>query len=376
MNFSFWEHQNIEYPCDITIIGAGIVGLSTAISLKESNPDWSIKILERGANPYGASTKNAGFACFGSVSELMEDIKLNGIDQCKGLLRMRWQGLEILKKRVPHDVMHYRNCGGTEYFKPSDDALATSCMDQIDYYNELIANTLELNNCYSIEKQSLFGKFSRKCIVNQCEGVLNPVLMMKKLALTALNLGVHLHYGIDIASINIQDNALIYQDHRTIHYHKLIVCTNGFAANLLPNLNVKPARNQVLITQPQSHIKLDSAYHLDQGYIYFRQIDSRILLGGGRNIDPVGETTDHFGHSDQIQEYLMGFLEQYLDVSRTAVDYWWSGILGIGDSKFPIVEFIGDDVLVGVRMGGMGVAIGSYIGEQLASEMTTNIGAR
>ena len=44
----------------------------------------------------------------------------------------------------------------------------------------------------------------------------------------------------------------------------------------------------------------------------------------------------------------------------------WSGIMGIGSSKKPIVTQLSENVFCGVRLGGMGVAIGSLIGKELA----------
>jgi hypothetical protein len=40
--------------------------------------------------------------------------------------------------------------------------------------------------------------------------------------------------------------------------------------------------------------------------------------------------------------------------------------MGIGDTKAPIVEKLDERIAVGVRMGGMGVAIGSLIGKELS----------
>jgi hypothetical protein len=40
--------------------------------------------------------------------------------------------------------------------------------------------------------------------------------------------------------------------------------------------------------------------------------------------------------------------------------------MGIGNSKKPIVSQLSDRIYCGVRMGGMGVAIGSLIGQELA----------
>jgi len=46
------------------------------------------------------------------------------------------------------------------------------------------------------------------------------------------------------------------------------------------------------------------------------------------------------------------------------IDSWWSGILGVGDVKSPIVKMHSPKIGIAVRMGGMGVAIGSLIGEE------------
>ncbi len=49
------------------------------------------------------------------------------------------------------------------------------------------------------------------------------------------------------------------------------------------------------------------------------------------------------------------------------VDSRWSGIMGVGRQKKPIVKRISPRVFCGVRLGGMGVAVGSSIGNELAN---------
>ncbi len=75
MDLSYWERDTFFSNVDIIIIGSGIVGLSAALCLKKRAPKLNIIILERGILPMGASSKNAGFACFGSPGELLEDLK-------------------------------------------------------------------------------------------------------------------------------------------------------------------------------------------------------------------------------------------------------------------------------------------------------------
>jgi len=49
----------------VIIIGGGLVGLSSAYSIKKAHPSLEILILERDVLPQGGSTKNAGFTNFG-----------------------------------------------------------------------------------------------------------------------------------------------------------------------------------------------------------------------------------------------------------------------------------------------------------------------
>ncbi|MBQ0741417.1 FAD-binding oxidoreductase, partial [Aquimarina celericrescens] len=72
---SYWEQHTWFDNVDFCIVGSGIVGLSCALQLRKKHPKAKILILEKGILPQGASTKNAGFACFGSASELLSDMK-------------------------------------------------------------------------------------------------------------------------------------------------------------------------------------------------------------------------------------------------------------------------------------------------------------
>ena len=69
MELSYWEKQSYFGNIHLLIIGSGIVGLNAAIAFKTKYPQAKVVVAERGLLPLGASTKNAGFACFGSVSE-------------------------------------------------------------------------------------------------------------------------------------------------------------------------------------------------------------------------------------------------------------------------------------------------------------------
>jgi glycine/D-amino acid oxidase-like deaminating enzyme len=158
----------------------------------------------------------------------------------------------------------------------------------------------------------------------------------------------------------------------TLRVPRVLVAVNGFAKRLLPELPVVPARNQVLVTKPIPGLKVEGCFHYDRGYYYFRNIDGRILLGGGRNLAQFEEQTDEFGPNELIRSSLVQLLRRVICPGQDVeVDAWWTGILGTGTVKYPIVEKVSENVAVAVRLSGMGVAIGTLIGQE-GAELTIN----
>jgi glycine/D-amino acid oxidase-like deaminating enzyme len=148
--------------------------------------------------------------------------------------------------------------------------------------------------------------------------------------------------------------------------NKILFATNGFA-NAITKGSVQPARAQVLITEPIAGLDIKGTFHLDRGYYYFRNIENRILLGGGRNLDFETETTTEFGQTKIVQNKLEDLLKNVILPNQDfRIAHRWSGIMGVGNSKNPVVTQLSENVFCGVRLGGMGVAIGSLIGTELA----------
>src|SRR5690606_38085430 len=140
-----------------------------------------------------------------------------------------------------------------------------------------------------------------------------------------------------------------------MHTKKLLIASNGFASKFgIPG--VKPARAQVLVTKPIPDLEIKGTFHIDKGFYYFRNIDNRILFGGGRNLDLKGEETIEMVQTELIQNRLEDLLRNII-LPNTAfeIDQRWSGIMGVGDTKAPILENLSANVVCGVRLGGMGV---------------------
>ncbi|MCB0515686.1 MAG: FAD-dependent oxidoreductase [Chitinophagales bacterium] len=370
---SYWETSEL-LSYDTIIIGGGIVGLSAAASLKEKNPAMRIAVIERGILPTGASTRNAGFACFGSVSELLADLKNLSPEQMLTLVKMRWQGLQRLRQRLGDTAIGWEHFGGYELLFEKD----LQVSDQISHLNKLLSEIFP-KAVFSETKQNPqdFGfapQQVKKLIFNAYEAQINTGKMMRHLWEYVARLGVNMLTGTNITSFETTASGasvVAKSPFGDIVFtaRNLAICTNAFARQLLPKLDLSPGRGQVLITKPlPQKLSWRGIFHYDEGYYYFRNIgDDRILFGGGRNIDFVGENTETFGNSPQILGALTQHLreiiipQQNFEIAQT-----WSGIMAFGDNKMPIVEKINDSVVVAVRLGGMGVALGSLLGEKVA----------
>lgn len=367
MNLSFWELKNWFSQVDYTIVGSGIVGLHCALRLRELHPNSKILILEKGILPQGASTKNAGFACFGSISEIIDDLRHHSEQDVINLVQKRKLGLEILRKNLGDAAIDYQQNGGYELFLDKDTALFENCINNLPIINDLLQPVFGKNTFVEVANNFRFKKIRKNIIVNPLEGQIDTGNMMQALLKKAIenNILILNHQNVTSHSELTADVEVILNDF-SFKTKKLLFANNGFASNLTNNL-VKPARAQVLITEPIPDLSIKGTFHLDQGYYYFRNIGNQILLGGGRNLDFEQEATTTFGVTEKIQIHLEKLLKEViLPNQKFVIQHRWSGIMGMGESKNPIVEQLSEHVFCGVRLGGMGVAIGSLIGAALA----------
>ncbi len=369
---SYWEDKWFK-NYDFTVIGGGIVGCFTALKLIQEKPNARIAIFERGLFPSGASTKNAGFACFGSLTELENDRIHLSDDEVKALVKLRSDGLHLLRNTLGDEKISYQEDGGFELFMKAPDKIET----RINEINTLL---------YPIFKQNIFSQENKHIesngfandkvntlLKNKLEGTIDTGKMMWSLHEKVRKEGIALFTSSNIKNFKEQSDGIVLQvqnegNQTEIKTQKLAICNNAFSKNWFPKEDINPGRGMVLITKPISNLKIKGSFHYHQGYHYFRNIDNRILIGGGRQLDLKEENTSIFGINTEIKKILIEDLKNYiLPNSPFEIEKEWSGIMAFGPNKLPLIKRHSSRIAVGVRLGGMGIAIGSVAGNKTAA---------
>ena len=368
---SFWEKKEL-LSYDLVVLGGGITGMFCALSYRKKFPKASIAILERGLFSSGASTKNAGFACFGSLAELIEDIEQMNENDVYKIIQMRLEGLSLLRETIGDHNLDIKFNGGYELFFDKNLEL----LEKMDYVNSFLKPIFSKEvfkfNSSKIKKFGFDSSKVKFIVENMLEGQINTGKMMRALR-TKINKG-----NIDFFSNTTLEKFELQKDEELLTLNlkksefkltckKLAICNNAFVNQILPTLNINPGRGLIIISKPIKNLKIKGSFHYEKGYYYFRNIDNRILLGGGRNLDINVEKTTLFGINQKIKKKLLNDIHQFiLPEQEFNLEMEWSGIMAFGTNKIPIVRRENQNIAVGVKLGGMGIAIGSLIGKKVA----------
>jgi gamma-glutamylputrescine oxidase len=370
MELSFWEKESYFSHIDVLIVGSGIVGLNAALYLKTKQPSLKVMVAERGLLPTGASTRNAGFACFGSPSELLDDLSHHSESDVFALVERRWRGLQRLRQNLGDKAIDFHRWGGYELFEEKQQPLYEACLEQLPYLNKQLKQITGEQDVYRLAdpkiKEFGFQKVEH-LLESTAEAQIDTGKMILALTQKVQALGVLVLNGLEIETLQEESQGItaLTKQGIAIAARAALVATNGFARQLLPQLQVAPARAQVLITKPIPDLRFKGTFHYDKGFYYFRNIGNRVLFGGGRNLDFKTEETTEMGLTDLVQHKLEELLrEVILPDTPYEVEQRWSGIMGVGPEKTTIVQPVSEHVCCAVRMGGMGVAIGSLVGEE------------
>jgi gamma-glutamylputrescine oxidase len=373
---SVWEKETFFAHRDIIIVGSGLVGLWSAYYMKKAKPHASILVLERGLIPTGASTRNAGFACVGSPTELLADARKMGEQSMLEIVAMRYEGLQRMKKIFSAKEIELEKYGGYELITETQYPKLKQLKNDIGWLNITLRKAIKDEKIFRLadKKIKAFGfKQTSHLVESRSEAQLHAGKLLQALLRRVQGMGVQVMTQTAVTGFNKTSEKISIESNLPIPLttDQLLICTNGFANQLLPAIDVMPVRGQVLVTSPIKKLAFKGAFHFDEGFYYFRNLGNRVLLGGARNKNMEAEKSTDMITTDFIQLELERFLKEViLPKQKFSIEHRWSGIMGMGSGKFPIIKRIEKNVYCAVRMSGMGVAVAPVVGDIVARQMS------
>lgn len=342
----------------------------TALRLKKKYREAKVAVADNSGGEDSASVKNAGFACFGSPSEVLHDMKIMGEEDALHLFKKRWKGIRYIEKNYGK-ACDFLDVTGYEVFPEDKVPLFRKCVQSISGLNLKLNGITGFDKTYKVDGANHGFKGLENQIHIKGEGQLNPAKLHAHLRKLCSQAGVLFYNSFKATSLQ-QNQSLwkVESQHHWLNAAHLINCTNGFTNTWMPIPQVQPARAQVFITSPIEKMPIQGNFHMDEGFYYFRNVGNRLLLGGARNVDIKGETTTELEVTPTIQDTLEQVLRNnLLPNEKVEIEHRWSGIMGIRANKKPTVEMHDNRLWSIVGLSGMGVALAPILAKELVKKL-------
>jgi gamma-glutamylputrescine oxidase len=378
MSLSVWQKESFYAPCEVLLVGAGLLGLWTARELKIKRPSQKVTLIDQFALPAGASVRNAGFACFGSPSELVHDMGIMGSNAMWSLVEMRYRGIEKIRRTFSDQQTGFEPSGGYECYLHENDFGVADHMVELNKGLKAISGKAGVF-CWQngqLAYKGLTGFTSM--IENPLEGGLHSGMLVRTLLEEVKAMGVEVIFGLEWKA-NHKDGSHIrveveHANHMTfaIQASQVVFTSNAWLSKQFPELGIRPARGQVILSPAIPNFSLYGTFHFDEGFYYFRNLGNRLLLGGARNVDFEGETTLDMNNTAVVTNALYQFVQHHIPSAAAfpleAYDSW-SGIMAMNDQKMPLLREVEPGICAAMCCNGMGVALSPVFAEKIAAAL-------
>jgi glycine/D-amino acid oxidase-like deaminating enzyme len=369
-NQSYW-HASYYYPqYDVIVVGGGFTGLTAGIEMLKARPLLKVGIIESQIHGTLASSRNAGFMCFGSPTELVADLSKATESEISKLLTLKQLGYHTLLNNLKGKKGIYKKTKAFELFEYTDLQKFEEVKERLPQLNSLMQQATGIADYY-IAKKSPYNNPSFHWIHFAHEGQIHPAAALETLKARFLALGGRFHAGIKANQIERTAQGFCIQTNVSLDFnsHELIVANNAFVSQLFPEIKVQPKRAQVLVTESIKNLPYIGNFHMNCGYVYFRNIGNMLLLGGLRNTDFDTEETDELGLNESIQSKLADLAARLIPHQAITIKHRWSGIMGFHEEGVPRMLRHANGAMVVAGMNGMGTLLGPALGKLAAAEL-------
>ena len=355
-----------DVRCDVAIVGAGYMGLSSALHLAELG--YKVIVLEAHRVGWGASGRNGGQMGTGQRKEQDELERMVSRDEARQLWDMAEEAKQTCRDLI---AQHSIACD----FKPGvlhadhkktyvahSQAYAEKLHEEYDYDAIRFIDGDEI-------REMVGSKAYHGGTLDMGAAHLHPLNFALGLAEAAKSAGAQIFENSAVLKIEKGAKAKLICENGTVMADHVILACNGYLEDLNRRVasRVMPMNNYIIATEPLSEedasaLIRDDVAVADSKFVinYFRlSADRRMVFGGGE--------TYSFKFPNDIKSFVRKpMLDIYPQLKDVRIDYGWGGTLGITVNRMPYFAKMDGNILNASGFSGHGVAMAVMAGKIVA----------
>lgn len=391
LNFAHQEHfrtyyadtRNIHFTlpdltekisADVCVIGAGFLGLSTALELAEQGK--SVVVLEGARVGFGASGRNGGQAINGFEDGIDEYVEQVGFEQAQKLWQMSLEAIEIIDERI---AKYHIQCDWKKGY-------ATLALNQ-RRMEDLIAIEKAGRELFGYSHMQLWDKAKLQQhlgseiyvggLYDSQSGHLHPLNYCLGLAQACLSLGVKIYEHTPALDLQSNDKtATVFTPQGQVKAQNVVLATNAYIdAKQNKRLDFKlsrkilPVESFIIATEPLDQATADSLINngmsvCDNNILldYYRlTADNRLLFG-----------SDSSTNVDMVAKMRRNMLDVFPQLEKVKIDYGWGGPIDMTLNATPHFGQVKPNVYFAQGFSGHGVALTGLAGRIIAEAILGN----
>ncbi len=357
---------------DVVIVGAGYTGLSAARQLALAGA--SVLVLERETIGWGASSRNGGQVVTGLKVDPATLVARYGDARARELFDIGRASMERLEALIAAEAIDcdYERTGHIQAAcKP---AHFDAFREEQSLLARVFAHRVELVS-RADQRAELGSDRYHGLLIDERSAALNPARYVNGLAAAARRAGVRIGAGVAVTRVRRQSHRwALSTSSGDVDARDVLFATNGYTDTAAPALQRRlvPIGSYIIGTAPltpdcaasllpRRRVAFDSKHFLH----YFRvTADHRLLFGGRAEFSRPDQATTR-----RAARILRGELETiFPQLKGTAIDYAWGGNVAFTRDQMPRAGMLEGLYYAGGYCG-HGIAMATYLGEQIARRM-------
>lgn len=351
---------------EVGIVGGGLAGLATALSLAERG--MKVVLLEAHRLGAGASGRNGGMVSAGFAAPVAALDRLVGPPAANRLMALSREAMALIRTRVQRYRIACDLAEGVVVASWFDDALGLRA--EVSALNARFGLKLEFWPREQLREAYPSPRYWDGIL--DPEGFhLDPLALCRGYATAAESLGANLLEHSAVSAIEATPRGwCVRTSGGELIARRLVLCQSAYPPSLVTALTraVLPVFTYVVVTEPlegsfadvirASHAVYDTRFATG----YYRLLPERRLLWGGRI-----SLREHPADLRGLMRRDLALV--YPQLATVGIEHAWSGRMGFTRHRMPLIRELAPGLWVNTAFGGHGLNTTTMGGELVASAL-------